>query len=464
MGWAERVRLDRRPAEMFREHAALSAFENDGRRVFDIGALAGLDDGRRTTRCEPVRWPLPRRAGPGRRRAAVRDGRRSRPRTAAPAACRRRTAARRRPDGDCPLLLNTGRMRDQWHTMTRTGRLAAPDGAHSREPLLAIASAMTRRRWACVRAGSPGSRAPHGSVMLRVASAPCAARGEVFAPMHWTDAFASAGPIGRLVGAARRPAFRPARIEGNPRCDSRRCRCDFQALLSAQSPPCRQGRAGLPLDRASRSPPGTLYRLAGLRPMPEGEQLDRLASRTSSPCRRTRNGWRSPIRGAACCASRRSPTGSWKPASFLARDGPPAATGSGRTLLGAPVPDACGSGCSPALPPAGTAEEGAAGLRLLRRRRRHAVRRAIVTHRLRTIAEIGTALRAGTNCGSCVSRTRGDPSRCPRASLLDPVEPHARLRTEPRRAGDVDRRGAGRSGTADVARRAGTQDRGCVME
>ena len=34
----------RRPADIFREHAALSGFENDGSRVFDISALAGLDD------------------------------------------------------------------------------------------------------------------------------------------------------------------------------------------------------------------------------------------------------------------------------------------------------------------------------------------------------------------------------------------------------------------------------------
>ncbi|MFK5065626.1 molybdopterin-dependent oxidoreductase, partial [Klebsiella pneumoniae] len=32
-------------AEVFREHAELSGFENDGRRDFDISALAALDDG-----------------------------------------------------------------------------------------------------------------------------------------------------------------------------------------------------------------------------------------------------------------------------------------------------------------------------------------------------------------------------------------------------------------------------------
>jgi assimilatory nitrate reductase catalytic subunit len=33
---------------------------------------------------------------------------------------------------------------------------------------------------------------------------------------------------------------------------------------------------------------------------------------------------------------------------------------------------------------------------------RDAVRHAVVTHRLRTVAEVGVALQAGTNCGSCI--------------------------------------------------------------
>jgi len=37
-------------ADIFREHAALSAFENDGRRDFDIGAHAGIDDAGYDTR------------------------------------------------------------------------------------------------------------------------------------------------------------------------------------------------------------------------------------------------------------------------------------------------------------------------------------------------------------------------------------------------------------------------------
>src|SRR5262249_13045840 len=44
-------------ADIFREHAALSAFENDGGRDFDLGALAHLSDGAFDA-LDPVQWPL----------------------------------------------------------------------------------------------------------------------------------------------------------------------------------------------------------------------------------------------------------------------------------------------------------------------------------------------------------------------------------------------------------------------
>src|SRR5262249_41963305 len=47
-------------ADVFREHAALSAFENDGARDFDIGALATISDADYEA-LDPVQWPL--RAG-----------------------------------------------------------------------------------------------------------------------------------------------------------------------------------------------------------------------------------------------------------------------------------------------------------------------------------------------------------------------------------------------------------------
>ena len=50
----------RSAADIFREHAALSAFENDGCRDFDLGGLATIDDDAFAA-LDPVQWPL--RAG-----------------------------------------------------------------------------------------------------------------------------------------------------------------------------------------------------------------------------------------------------------------------------------------------------------------------------------------------------------------------------------------------------------------
>jgi hydroxyacylglutathione hydrolase len=57
MGWRAAFAWDR-PAAVFREHAALSGFENAGGRVFDIGGLAALGDAEYDA-LAPVRWPLP---------------------------------------------------------------------------------------------------------------------------------------------------------------------------------------------------------------------------------------------------------------------------------------------------------------------------------------------------------------------------------------------------------------------
>ena len=48
----------RSAADVFREHAALSGTGNDGARLFDIGALAGLSDAEYAA-LAPARWPRP---------------------------------------------------------------------------------------------------------------------------------------------------------------------------------------------------------------------------------------------------------------------------------------------------------------------------------------------------------------------------------------------------------------------
>ena len=58
MGYADAFKYEL-AADVFREHAALSAFENEGMRDFDIGALAQLDDDAFNA-LDPVQWPARR--------------------------------------------------------------------------------------------------------------------------------------------------------------------------------------------------------------------------------------------------------------------------------------------------------------------------------------------------------------------------------------------------------------------
>ena len=88
-------------------------------------------------------------------------------------------------DGDYPLILTTGRVADQWHTMTRTGKSKAL-GKAIREPMLELhpddaeAAGVGDGELALV-----SSR--RGELRLRVQLVPDLARGVAFAPFHWGE-------------------------------------------------------------------------------------------------------------------------------------------------------------------------------------------------------------------------------------------------------------------------------------
>ena len=183
----------RRPAEIFAEHAALSAFENGGSRDFDLSGLIGAD----YEALPPTQWPVrtdsqTRLFGDGRfftsdRRARLVPVTPPPPLLPAPGM----------------LTLNTGRVRDHWHTMTRTGKTARLS-AHMAEPFAELhpddAAAFSIRRATLVRLENR-----HGSAVVRALVSDRQQRGSVFVPMHWTDQFASSGRIDALVRAQTDP-------------------------------------------------------------------------------------------------------------------------------------------------------------------------------------------------------------------------------------------------------------------
>src|SRR5437667_5935192 len=182
-------------AAVFREHAALSAFENDGGRDFDIGALQSLSD-EAFDDLAPVLWPI--RLGdiqPQQRFFA--DGgfltNDHKARFIAPEipALRTETTAAR------PLRLNTGRIRDQWHTMTRSG-ISPRLGQHLPEPFVEV-HPDDALKFGVADGDFAQVTTDYGQCTLRVIVSERQQRGMLFAPIHWSEANATGARVGSLV-------------------------------------------------------------------------------------------------------------------------------------------------------------------------------------------------------------------------------------------------------------------------
>ncbi|MDP9772138.1 UNVERIFIED_ORG: assimilatory nitrate reductase catalytic subunit [Rhizobium sp. SORGH_AS 755] len=187
----------RHASEIFAEHAALSGFENLGSRDFDIsGVDPKVYDG-----MAPFQWPRPQAGDAGTTRFFAdgrfyhADGKARFIVTALPEVDR--TSA------DYPLTLNTGRIRDQWHTMTRTGKSARLT-AHIAEPFAELHPRDAQAR-GIESADLVELESPHGKVLLRALISERQARGSVFAPMHWNDQFASLARIDMVVAPVTDP-------------------------------------------------------------------------------------------------------------------------------------------------------------------------------------------------------------------------------------------------------------------
>ena len=188
-------------ADIFREHAALSAFENDGARDFDLGAHAGIDDAA-YEKLEPFLWGRARG-----HRFFAEGGFFHADRRARFVATPLRGPAYA-PSGPRPLVLNTGRLRDQWHTMTRTGKSARLAG-HRPEPTIEMHPDDAAERG--LQNGDIARIESDWGGGVFVAQLSDAVRpGEAFAPMHWTENVSRAAG----VNAAVNPAVDP--VSGQP--------------------------------------------------------------------------------------------------------------------------------------------------------------------------------------------------------------------------------------------------------
>ena len=294
------------------------------------------------------------------------------------------------------LVLNTGRVRDQWHTMTRTGdvvRLAQ----HTPEPFLDV----NPDDAACLRlvdGGFARVESRHGAAIMRIRLSRDQRPGEVFAAMHWSDAYASTGPADRLVGAALDP------VSGQPELKA-------TAVMLTPQPMHWQG---LLLRRVPWEAPaadywciavaaGFAYTLAGTEPLgPDGgaPDADWVMPILGAPAGPDLVVYADPARGNFRFAS--FVDGALDACLFIARDCAfdPRSRNHGSGFRGE-FARRKSYVCSGWRRPRRRREHGADDLRLLAVGRTTIVE-TITRYGIRTATEIGAALKAGTNCGSCL--------------------------------------------------------------
>ena len=214
-------------AEVFQEHARLSAFENAGRRDFDLAGLADLKP-EAYAQLAPVCWPVPA-AGAGTQRMFA-DGRFYTPDGRARLVPVRHRPPVHSPDGDYPLILNTGRIRDQWHTMTRTGR-SPRLSTHITEPFAELhpfdAAQIGLRDNDLARLETAW-----GAMLARARISRDQRQGSVFVPMHWNDRFAASGRVDALVNPVVDPVSGEPEFKHTPlRVQPQRCAWEGFALV-----------------------------------------------------------------------------------------------------------------------------------------------------------------------------------------------------------------------------------------
>jgi len=366
MGWPGDFAYSR-PADIFREHARLSAYQNDGARLFDLGDKVAIGNADYETMA-PFRWGGDAFADG---RFPTPDGRaRLVPVSQMPLPA---------PLANWPLTLNTGRYRDQWHTMTRTG-LSPKLSRHREEPLVEV-HPEDAVAYGLEDGGLARVSTPQGASLFRVQFSTGQRRSEIFTPIHWTDRQSTGGRTGLLP----RPLVDPH--SGQPGFKS------TPATIKAVAPAWRgflitteaMERPDCLWATRVTVPGGTLFELAGdgdvqaiEAKLPRGERIESFD--------RARGSHRIAVmrEGRLVAALFRTERGILPKREWLVEQLGQAATAA--LLAGAPP---------------GAREDRGPIICLCFDIGLKTIVAAIGSQQLTTVEAVGAALSAGTNCGSC---------------------------------------------------------------
>jgi assimilatory nitrate reductase catalytic subunit len=192
MGWGASFSYDT-PAQIFAEYVALSGATRDFGRDLDLNGFTDVD----YASLRPTQWPKNGSRFFADGKFYHDDGKARMLPIAAPIT-----------ELSGGFVLNTGRNRDQWHTMMRTGK-SQKLGSHLAEPYVEINPADSAEMG--VADGDLVSlQGASGNAVLRALITDRVAQGQLFAPMHWTRQRS----VGGLANALTVPNADP--VSGQP--------------------------------------------------------------------------------------------------------------------------------------------------------------------------------------------------------------------------------------------------------
>ena len=194
--------------KVFAEHVALTDFENDGERLLNLAHMqvSGVDD---YNALAPTQWPVGERPFADRYFSTAAGSANFVP-------VHQQVL---HPLREQELVFNTGRLRDQWHTMTRTG-YSGKLYNHTRFATLemhpADAKRLGIRQDDLVRVDND-----LGALKFLANISERQTVGEVFAPIHWSHQFSGDACVSRLVPArvdplSGQPESKLARVRVSP--------------------------------------------------------------------------------------------------------------------------------------------------------------------------------------------------------------------------------------------------------
>ena len=184
------------PRDIFIEHAQLSQFKNTGNRLFNIEGLSNLSE-KQYDQLDPIQWPVTELKPKGTARL-FEDGLFNTPsRKANFVAISAQLPQTQTRNDNYPLTLNTGRIRDQWHTMTRTARTSTLL-SHIDQPFVAMhpdtAAAAGLIDGDLAQVSTKG-----GSINVVTVVDQGMGSHQLFVPIHWNDQYASSARVDTLV-------------------------------------------------------------------------------------------------------------------------------------------------------------------------------------------------------------------------------------------------------------------------